>query len=441
MHAATLMRTLTRHLKSDFLKNVATVATGIASAQAVGFAFTPLITRLYGPEAYGLQGVFLSVTTLLETAAALSYPMAIILPRSDTRALALVRLSLCVGAIVCLITGAVFAIAGDRALSALNAERIAALAMLVPVAMFLSVVTNVQGNWLIRKKAFALTAKCSVYTALVLNLTKVVMGFVSPTAAVLITSNLFGLAFGVLLTHIGWRHAKRTLADVQPSDEDPKEATSLLATAVAHRDFPLLRTPQHLISAFSYTLPTLLLATYFGAGAAGQYSLTLAVLTKPAALIGQSVVSVFSPRINEALHKGENARRLIVKATLGLAATMSVPVLTLVIAAPPLFGLVFGEKWVVAGEYARWLSGWVFFQCISRPTLSAIPALRLQGGLLVYEILSTSAKIAALWVGFAVFRSALVAVALFSILGALAFICLILWVIKRSGGAPVEPRS
>lgn len=441
MHATALMRTLTRHLKSDFLKNVATVATGTASAQAVGLAFTPIITRLYGPEAYGLQGVFLSVTTLLGTVAALGYPLAIVLPRSDAQALALVRVSLHVGAIVCSITGAIFAIAGHRVLSAFSAESIAGLAMLVPAAMFLSVASNVQGGWLVRKKAFALTAKYSVYTAIVLNATKVVMGFVSPTGAVLIASNVLGSAFGVLLTQIGWRRAKARLTGAQPSDADSQEAPSLLAAAIAHRDFPLLRTPQNLINAFSRNLPTLLLSTYFGAGAAGQYSLTLSVLTKPTTLIGQSVMSVFYPRVNEAFHKGENARRLIVKATLALAATGLAPFLALVIAAPSLFGLAFGEEWVVAGEYARWLAGWIFFQYINRPAVSAIPALRLQGGLLVYEIFSTGSKVLALWVGFAMFQSALTAVALFSIVGVVAYVWLILWVIKRSGGATAESRS
>jgi len=182
-------------------------------------------------------------------------------------------------------------------------------------------------------------------------------------------------------------------------------SATLRQLAIRHRDFPLLRTPQTLINALSQSLPILLLAGYFGASASGQYAIAIAVLGMPSGLIGGSVMSVFYPRINEAIRNGENARNLIIKTTIGMAVTGAVPFLIVIATGPFLFEFVFGEQWKTAGIYAQWLAPWLFFQYINKPAVSAIPALRLQGGLLTYEIFSTGTKVLALWLGFFIFKS------------------------------------
>jgi O-antigen/teichoic acid export membrane protein len=159
------------------------------------------------------------------------------------------------------------------------------------------------------------------------------------------------------------------------------------------------------------------------------------VLGIPATLIGGSVMSVFYPRITAALHNGENARALILKATIGMAATGAIPFLLVMLTGPFLFQFVFGEAWRSAGVYAQWLSIWIFLQYINKPAVSAIPALGIQGGLLIYEVFSTGTKIIALWIGFALYQDAVIAVALFSLVGSAAYIWLILWVIHKSSQA------
>ena len=79
--------------KSKFVRNVATVATGTAGAQAISIAFSPIITRLYGPDSFGLLGVFMALVAVLAPLAALTYPIAIVLPKEDSDARALGWLS------------------------------------------------------------------------------------------------------------------------------------------------------------------------------------------------------------------------------------------------------------------------------------------------------------------------------------------------------------
>lgn len=424
--------------KRPFIRNVATVATGTAASQAIAMAFTPLITRLYGPEAFGLVGIFMSVVSLLGTVAAFGYPIAVVLPKFDADALGIARLSIYIGLGMALLTTIALYFFGADILSLLNAEAITAFVYLIPMAMFFSVLGGVLGQWLIREKAFALTAKYGVFTTLLISSVKTGLGFLQPTAMVLIVTNTAGSLIGTLLTYWGWRKyaAKHTIAQTlyQP-------ATTLRQLARQYRDFPLLRTPQNLINAMSQSLPVLLLASYFGTSAAGQYTIAIAVLGMPAGLIGGSVMAVFYPRINEAIQNGENARTLIIKATVGMAATGALPFLAIIVAGPFLFEFLFGEEWQTAGVYAQWLSLWLFLQYVNKPAVSAIPALRLQKGLLVYELFSTGTKFLALWLGFIFFKNDVVAIALFSIFGVIAYIWLIFWVIQCSGRPSHDERN
>lgn len=392
-------------------------------------AFAPLITRLYGPEAFGLQSVFMSVVGLAATVAALSYPTAIVLPKSEPDAKSIALLSVYIGIAMSLLMAGILLVAGDWFLALFNAQEIAGFMFLIPIAMIFSVLGGVLGQWLIRMKAFGVTARYGVLTTLMMVSAKAIAGFLHPTAMVLIVINTFGNIAGMGLTYLGWRRNRNNATPMPPVAAVKKTAWQL---AKEHRDFPLLRTPQNLINGFSQGLPVLLLASFFGAAAAGQYGIALTVLGMPAGLIGGAVMSVFYPRITEAIHHGEDARSLIVRATLGMAASGALPFIVVVFAGPYLFALVFGAEWRTAGVYAQLLAPWLFLQYINKPAVSAIPALGLQGGLLIYELFSTGTKLIALWLGFSILKSDTAAIAIFSFTGVIAYIWLIVWVVRRS---------
>ena len=427
------MSTISQLAHRPFVRNVATVATGAAATQAATFAFAPLITRMYGPEAYGLQGVFASIVGLLATVAALGYPMAIVLPNRDSDARSLVRLSVCIGIGTSALATVVLGSFGARLLEGLNAAEIADFALLIPVAMLASVLGATLGQWLIRKRAFKFVATLGVLTAVPVGTIKVILGLIDPTPEVLIATNVAGTLVGVMVAYFVWRRVS-SQQSAQSSDRGQGQH-HLWVLAKRHADFALLRTPQNLINAASHNLPVLLLATYFGVVASGQYAIAIAVLGIPAKLMGEAVMSVFYPRINDAVARGEDARTLIMKATIGMAATAVLPFLAIMVLGPTLFSMVFGQGWETAGTYARWLAPWCFVQFINRPAVAAVPPLRLQGGLLVYELFSTGTKVIALFVGWSVFDDPIAAIALFSVSGVIAYVWLIDWVIRRSGAA------
>lgn len=429
---AALVRQVVDLSKRPFLRNVAAITSASVISQALGLVFAPIVTRLFGPQAYGVQSVFVTAAGIMTSVAALSYPIAIVLPRRDVDAIGVARLSMYVGVGMSLVAALALYFVGDRLLALLDAAEIAQYSYLIPVFIVSSVAGSVVSQWLIRKQEFTLTATVSIIATLLTGLTKIAVGSVAPSAISLISANLFG---GLLATALMVIAARRRYVRGRQSGLSGKRqsAAELLAIAREHADFPLYRTPQNLLNALSAGMPVGLLAAYFGSASAGFYSVASTVLVIPAGLIGASVMQVFYPRVTEAIHRGEDSQALVKKATVGLAITGAIPFGVVAAVGPALFSFVFGAQWHKAGLYAQLLSPWLFLQYVNKPAVSAIPALGIQGKLLVYEIFSTGTKVLALYLGFSMFGSDVMAVGLFSAFGVVAYVWLIFWVLGHCG--------
>ncbi len=414
---------ISRLLKKPFVRNVTIVASGTAAAQAITMAFSPLITRIYGAEAFGLLGVFNALVSVVTPIAALTYPIAIVLPKEDAEAKGLVRLSSLIAVIVFIVVSIVLLVGGKSLLAMLDSEAIAPYVMLVPLSVLFTAFVQIAQQWLIRKKLFDIRAKVAVLQAFLLNIAKTGIGLIKPIGAVLVILATLGHGLHSALLWYGIKKSGNLAHSVTDKE---KLKISLKNLAMKYYDFPLYRAPQVFLNAISQSLPVLMLASFFGPAAAGFYSIGKTVLAMPSTLVGQAVGDVFYPRITEASHRGEDLTRLILKATIVLAVVGFLPFAIIVAFGPQVFSFVFGGEWVKAGEYARWMALWMFFGFLNRPSVAAIATLSIQGFFLMYEIISIATRVASLAAGFFIFKSDIIAIMLFSLTGTLLNIYLIL---------------
>jgi len=432
-----MIRRLWTLSRRPFIRNVATVATGTVLAQAIVVAFSPIITRLYGPEAFGVLGVFASLTAMVVPVASLTYHVAIVLPAEDEDAKGLVALSLMIAAGISSLLALVVLFFRSAVVELLQIQVVASLIFLVPVVVFLASCTQILRQWMIRKQQYKRTAAIMVTSTLSLNSTKACAGLLWPSPVILVLLATFGNLLDSTMFAIA---SLRTLL-AAPFKETGRHIPSrghIAAMEKRYRDFPTLRAPGTLLTAGSVGLPVLLLTSLFGPAPAGFYALGARVLALPAQIIGTAIGDVFYPRIAQAGNSGENVQRLIVRATLGLAALGLVPYGVVVAFGPWLFGFVFGSEWVAAGEFGRWLAMWMFFMFINKPSTVAIPVLDIQGFGLVFNIVMIVARVAALFGGYAMWGSALVAISLYCIAGVVLNAVLILIVIVKSGKGVVR---
>lgn len=414
--------------RSRFVRSIAVVTSGTAGAQVITMAFAPVITRLYGPEPYGILGTFVAILAVATPIAALAYPIAVVLPRRDKEALSLLKLSAYVSLVVASLLAGGLWIGGEAAIALLGLEAVGGFIYLLPIAMLFAAWKQMARQWLIRKKAFGVVARSAVSHSGLLNSAKALAGLVHPVGAVLIVLSTLGNALHTVLMLIGIR--RRTTVDrVEPEDgQEPR----LAELAARYRDFPIYRGPQNLINAGSQNLPIIMLAAFFGPAAAGFYTLAKTVMGMPIALLGNSVQDVFYPRVTEAANSGEDVSRLIVKSTLGLLGIGILPFGIVFIFAPWFFGVVFGADWVQAGGYARWLALFFLFSLINKPSVAAVPVLGIQRGLLLYEVLSTSAKLTGFLMAVYLVGDDMLAVVAFSVIGACAYLVVILWILNSA---------
>lgn len=381
--------------QSRLVRNLLTAVSGTAGAQLINLALIPLIMRIYGPEAFGVVGTFQSLTIILIPACALTWSMAIVLPQRHSDASGLARLALYMALLVSLLVTAVLLVWGPALAARWNLELLTPYLLLLPVVMFSSALLEVLQQWLYRHGRYRLTAKAATCHAFVYNGMRSIGGWFNNSATMLVvTSALYYVVHSVMLL-VGMAFGKRGAAEV-PDTEAPKTLRQL---ASEYRDFPLFRAPQVLINALSVHMPTLVLASVFGAVPAGYFALCLQVLAMPSNFIGKAVGSVYYPRITEAIYKQEHVTGLLLKGVGAMTAIGALGFATIAVAGPWLFSIAFGEQWREAGEYARWLAMAELAYFATLPCQVAIPALRLQPLFLGVEVVATVLRISAVAAG------------------------------------------
>lgn len=404
-----------------FLRNVFLVASGSAGAQGLTIALSPLVTRIYGPEVFGVLGTFVAILMFLVPLATMTYPLAIVLPRSDYEAAGLLRLSVYLSfGTTTLITGFFWA-KSDWFVETLGIQEVEPYTFILPLSLLFFVWVDIAQQWLIRKNKFSLIARAALVHSFLLNIAKVMLGVWYPFTLVLIGLTTAGYIVHAFLLGFGAYHVFSKCLSCQH--------ISLISVAKKYAAFPLYRAPQVFINAASQSMPIILLTALFELESAGWYTLGRMVMGMPSMLLGKSVSDVLYPDLAEASRKGKNLRKLIVKTTFGLVLVGIIPFSIVIFYGPALFAEVFGEEWRMAGEYARWLAFFFFFNFINKPSVSAVAVLGVERGLFVYEIISTATKAISIFVGYYWFNSDLIAVSLFALTGAFAYIVLICWVI------------
>jgi lipopolysaccharide exporter len=346
---------------SAFAADVFKLVTGTTLAQAVAVLASPLLTRLYGPEAFGFLALFISITSILGVVACMRYEFAIMLPQEDREAANLLGLSLLSVAVVSGLTIPALYFGGGALLSLIRAPGLAPYLVLVPPYIFVSGVFLALNYWNSRTKHFGRLSVARVTSSLATVGTQLGAGFGGyATGGSLIGASLVGVSVstGVLGGQI-WRDDRALL-------RGSVSWRGMLEGLKRYRRFPLIDSGSALLNTASWQLPAFLLAAFFSPVVVGFYSLSFMVLQLPMSLIGSSIAQVFFQRAAEARSDGtlshlvENVFRLLIM--IGIF-----PILTVTIIGPDLFAVVFGENWTEAGVYAQILSIWAFVWFISSP--------------------------------------------------------------------------
>jgi len=418
-------------IKKPFVRNVITMLSGTAIAQVVLVGCSPIITRLYKPEVFGVLGVFLAVTGIIQAVGSLTYAYAIVLPKKDEDAKAIVLLSFMISGIISFLIALIFIFFDNQIVSLLQIEEVAPFVLLIPLFVFFAVCANIAEQWLTRKEQFRKKATIMVINTSMVNATKIGAGLYSPTALFLVYIATFGRAFHATLLSWGqFSWSKKGFKKIKNANWF--SISLIYKMAKNYYDFPLYRAPQSFVGNISGKLPTLLLAGFFGPAAVGFYTLGTSAIKAPGNIIAKSFGNVFYPKIAKDFNRGEDIRKILLKSTTALAVAGLIPFSIIIIWGPGLFGFVFGEDWLMAGTYARWMSIMAYFSFMGGACWKTIPVIKMQRFALIFAMITTLLSAATLYITATLFDDDLLTIASFCLLNSLLIIFKMFWVLRKA---------
>ncbi|WP_166253979.1 lipopolysaccharide biosynthesis protein [Marinobacter salicampi] len=378
--------------KSAFVRGVSVLVGGTAGAQALMILASPLLTRLYTPEDFGLLAVYGGLLALFTVVASLRYELAIPLPENHTEAANLVVLSLLIVLMMTSVSGLMVWLAGKQIAYALDSPTLAMYFWLLPVGVFFSGIYKVFNYWGVRTKAFGDIARTRVSQTLT-TLAIQILGFKLGGMA-LIVGQASGQGVGSFrLARNAFTYQEFKTCSLQ----------GCLAAAKRYKQFPLYSTGSGLFNTAGTQLPPLLFAALFSASSAGLYALASRILKLPMTVLGGAIGQVYFSNLAEAQRKSK-LPALVERGFLSLL-KLSMPVAAVfMIVAPDLFSFVFGESWRLSGEVARWMTPWLVFQFIGSPLSAVYFVAEKEKMGLIFQVAMFSFRVVSVWVGYHYFE-------------------------------------
>lgn len=351
-------------------RQVMTLVTGTGLAQLIPLAVSPLLTRLYTPQDFGVFALYAGLLAVLAVLGSARYELALMLPKDDTDALPLVALAMAIVlAASAVVLAAVLLFQADLA-RWLDSPALGPWLLLVPVSMLLTGLVNTLTVWANRSSSYRQISISRVLQSASAAAVAVALGWGLSRGSQAGVGLVLGAVAGQALAaaSLAWPFWRRWGARLQGVGWAP-----MRAQALRFREFPAINMPHALLDALQGSGVVALIAALFGPTLLGFHALAQRVVRTPMATLGSAVAQVFQKRAADALHAGGNTRRLV-DAVLRRLGAVAVAVLPLLWFAPELFAFVFGAAWREAGVYAQILTPWLLLNFMLSP-LSQLPLL------------------------------------------------------------------
>lgn len=401
---------------AEFVRGTLKIVAGTGAAQVLAVATAPILTRLYSPADYGVFAVATSFLAVFVAITCLRYEFAIPLPRDDVSAANVLALSAVANTAMSVVIALALLLFGTSVLGLFGAEALGPYIVLLALAQFGGGITSALVNWAVRTKDYSEIAVNRLTQGIAGSGVQVGLGFLGAGVFGLVLGAVAGnLAGCVRLGQAAWRSNATALRQVT--------WRGMATVANRYRRFPIFSSGSALLGTVGLRAPLLLLVAFFGTVAGGQYALAERLCYLPVTLVAGAVGQVYiaeSARL--AREQPADLAGLFVRTTRSLAKIAIIPAILVAIAAPIFAGLVFGERWTVAGQFVAVLVPMFYVAFVATATGDVLYVLERQGLHLVREILRLGFLGGSILLAYALGLSALGAVAVLSLAGSIAYI-------------------
>lgn len=405
--------------KNDFLKNIFLVVGGTAFAQLLTILVSPILTRIYPPEQYGVLTVCNSFLILLSISISLDYQNAIPIADNDEDACHLVIISIGFLILNTILLGFILAFFGKQFLTLFNSRQLINFRFYIIIGVFAIGMYNILIQVGYREREFKEISATKYVQSLCGNSIKIIMGISKFGALGLVLGTIIGQSAGVL--RLG-KILKKTFSKTHYKKNNRK----IFNLIKKYKNFPLFSAPNNYIYSASSQLPVLVLTLFYGESVVGNFGLANTVVGLPFSLIGSSIGQVFYSEI--ARYGKQDCYRMKEESVKILKKMIIIgffPFIILLLFAPQIFVIIFGKDWFVAGQYTQLLSISTYLSFLSYPVGRILEILSRQQIALFTNIFRLLILLASLFFSGIYHFQALHTIALYSVLNAFTYVLLI----------------
>jgi len=375
---------------SSYKKNILLMSGGRIVAQLIPILITPIITRIYSPEEFGLFAVFLTVVSFIAMISNGRYCLAILLPRKKIYAQRLVLISILFTSGISLLFLILVGIFNDQFFSLLNIQELKGQLLLFVLTILFIGLHEALYYYFLREKHYKKLANFAIVQAITMISVRLLMGLLGYSQTGLMFSYFAGyfVSTVLLLYNLDFKlRNKYSIGDLK----------KVFIRYISFLKYSLFSDS---LSVLASTSPNVLLNNLFGSTSAGYFSLSEKVLGSPIWLITSSVSDVFKQEFSEQNREGKDCRILFLKTFKTLLFLGLIPFSLIFLLAPFVISPLFGEVWSPVGEYIRIFSIMYYSSFVVNPLKSVAYIIKKQQYMIAFELLKLIALMVAFSVGY-----------------------------------------
>lgn len=326
-------------------RRVVTLMSGTMVAQVIPVAISPILTRIYSPDEFGTLAIYLAILAIVSVLATMRYEMAILQPKKDEDAKALLHLCLVICFVLSLSLFVIVAAYSNLNPGWFDTPSLDLLLYVLPISFLLNGFLLSIRYWFLRQNLYG---KMTVVALVKSGGT----GVGQTTAGLGQVHN--GLIYGQILGQF-FASIYMVIVVIKTNKSLFRFCSwkSLRLQASAYANIPKYSVIGALADSLASQLPVLTINKIFGSGVTGYFSLTSRVLNLPLAALSGAISQVLFKKVaDSSLTNPERIKPLLIKLHLALSGLMLPFIALFLIWGGSIFTLVFGEAWRQAGDMA-----------------------------------------------------------------------------------------
>lgn len=335
--------------KGNYLSYFLSLLTGTALAQVITFATSPILTRIYTPEEFGIYGVYLAICSLLLVFTTGRYEFALNSTKDSIETLTLLKLVILISVLFSSLG------LGLLIFTLFFNEVIDEIWLAVPFTILFMGVNQGLNYTLNKFKSFNTISLSKILYSIGNAVASIGSGLLNLGILGLVISNILALLLSVL------NQFKKVYTIAEPLNfkflEKKNNDYSVTNTLQKYSHYPLYNVPSAFFEMLAMHAPTFVFMFFFSEALVGYFNLTLRVINVPITIIIVSLSQILLSKISDLfLTDKKIIKPTLIKTSLILFLIGLLPTIVLSLLGEDIFRLIFGEEWVTAGQMASILS-------------------------------------------------------------------------------------